>query len=41
MLETHRLAEDGRGRPALTNVAVSLAAGLAAAWFGREIGAGL
>ena len=41
MLETHRLAEDGRGRAALANVAVSLAAGLLFAWLGRELGATL
>ena len=41
MLETHRLAEDGRGRPALLNVGVSLAAGIACAWLGRELGAAL
>jgi fluoride exporter len=41
MLESHRLAEDGRGRPALANLAVSLAAGLAAAWIGRELGTAL
>jgi CrcB protein len=41
MLETHRLAEDGRGRPALLNVGVSLAAGLLCAWLGRELGMAL
>jgi CrcB protein len=41
MLETHRLAEDGRGRPAAANVAISVAAGLAVAWVGRELGAAL
>jgi fluoride exporter len=38
MLETHRLAEDGRARAAVTNVAASRALGLIAAWLGREIG---
>jgi CrcB protein len=41
MLETHRLAEDGRGRAAVANVAVCLAAGLLLAWLGRELGAAL
>ncbi|MBX5468657.1 MAG: fluoride efflux transporter CrcB [Thermoleophilaceae bacterium] len=41
MLETQRLAEDGEGRAALANVAVSLAAGLAAAALGRTLGAAL
>jgi fluoride exporter len=41
MLETHRLAEDGRGRPALLNMALSLAAGLLCAWLGRELGMAL
>jgi fluoride exporter len=41
MLETHRLAEDGRLRAAALNVAVSLAAGLPLAWLGRRLGAGL
>jgi len=40
MLETHRLAEDGRFRLAWANVALSLAAGLAAVWLGRLIGGG-
>jgi len=35
MLETHRLAEDGRWRPAVLNLVGSLAVGLAAAWLGR------
>jgi CrcB protein len=38
MLETHRLAEDGRTRAAVANVAVSLVLGLLAAWLGRELG---
>ena len=37
MLETHRLAEDGRWRPAILNVVGSLAVGLAAAWLGRQL----
>jgi CrcB protein len=37
MLETHRLAEDGRGRVALVNVVGSLAVGLPAAWLGRQL----
>ena len=41
MLETHRLAEDGESRPAVANVVVSLALGLAFAWLGRELGAAL
>ena len=41
MLETHRLAEDGESRPAVANVVVSLALGLACAWLGRELGAAL
>jgi fluoride ion exporter CrcB/FEX len=39
MLESHRLAEDGRLRLAAANVAASLALGLAAVWLGRELGA--
>jgi CrcB protein len=38
MLETHRLAEDGRTRAAVANVAASLALGLLAAWAARELG---
>jgi CrcB protein len=41
MLETHRLAEDGRGRPAVLNVGVSLVFGLLCAWLGRELGTAL
>jgi CrcB protein len=37
MFETHRLAEDGRWRPAILNVVGSLAVGLAAAWLGRQL----
>lgn len=39
MLDTHRLLEDGRGRAAAANVAVSLVLGLAAAALGRAAGA--
>jgi CrcB protein len=41
MLETHRLAEDGRVRHAAANVLVSLALGLLAVWLGRGLGAAL
>jgi CrcB protein len=37
MLETHRLAEDGRTRAAVANVGVSLALGVLTAWAGREL----
>ena len=37
MLETHRLAEDGRWRHAVLNVVGSLAVGLTAAWLGRQL----
>jgi CrcB protein len=37
MLETHRLAEDGRRRAAVINVIGSLAVGLFAAWLGRQL----
>jgi CrcB protein len=40
-LESHRLAEDGQGRTAAANFAVSLALGLGAAWLGRRLGAAL
>jgi CrcB protein len=36
MLETHRLAEDGRERLAVSNVLGSLALGLLAVWLGRS-----
>ena len=39
MLETHRMREDARFLPAIANVVVSLAVGLAAAELGRTIGA--
>lgn len=38
MLESHRLAEDGEGRAALANLALSLGLGLAAVAIGRELG---
>ena len=38
MIESHRLAEEGELRRAFANVAVSLAAGLAAAALGRMLG---
>lgn len=38
MLETERLAEDGRGRAATANVLVSLIAGVVAAWLGLRVG---
>ena len=38
MFESHRLAEDGRGRAALANLIGSLALGLGAAALGRAIG---
>ena len=38
MFESHRLAEDGRGRLALLNLAVELVAGLAAATAGWALG---
>jgi CrcB protein len=41
MLETHRLGEDGRPLLLWLNVAVSLAAGVAAAALGRAIGGAL
>jgi fluoride exporter len=40
MLESHRLAEDGRGVPAALNVVASLIFGIAAVWLGRQIGGG-
>ena len=41
VFETHREAEDGRGRGALANLAVSLVLGLACAWAGRHVGTAL
>lgn len=40
-LESHRLAEDGRGALGAMNFAVSLALGVALAWAGREVGLSL
>jgi fluoride exporter len=40
-LEAHRQAEDGRGRGALLNLAVSLVVGVACAWAGRRLGMAL
>ena len=37
MLESHRLGEDGRTRAMLANLALSLAAGLAAAKLGQQL----
>jgi fluoride exporter len=39
MLESHRLAEDGRLRLGVANLLGSLALGVAAVWLGREVGA--
>jgi fluoride exporter len=41
MFETHRLAEDGHGRAAAANLAVSLAAGVAMAFAGHALGTAL
>ena len=41
MLETQRLAEEGDGRVAIANVAVSLALGIGLAWLGLQIGEAL
>jgi CrcB protein len=41
MLESHRLAEDGRGGIGAGNFALSLAAGIVVVWLGRELGAAL
>ncbi len=38
MLETHRLAEDGKVRVAVLNIALSLAVGIGAVALGRTIG---
>jgi CrcB protein len=38
MLESHRLGEDGRLRLGVANLAVSLVAGVAAAWLGQRLG---
>jgi CrcB protein len=37
MLESHRLGEDGRLRLGALNFALSLVAGVAAAWLGRHL----
>jgi CrcB protein len=41
MFESHRLAEEGRARPAVANLLVSLALGVLVAWAGRSIGSAL
>ena len=41
MLESHRLAEDGRLRLGVVNLLASLVAGVAVAWLGRQIGGAL
>lgn len=41
MLETQRLGEERRIRPAVANVVASVALGLLSAWLGLEIGASL
>jgi CrcB protein len=41
MLESHRLAEEGQGRIAAANIAVSLLAGVLAVWAGRKLGGAL
>ncbi|MGH3677637.1 MAG: fluoride efflux transporter CrcB, partial [Mycobacterium sp.] len=38
MLETQRLGEERQWWPAIANIVVSVALGLAAAWFGQWIG---
>jgi CrcB protein len=40
MLESHRLAEEGRGVLTALNVVVSLVAGVLAVWVGRQLGGG-
>jgi CrcB protein len=40
-LESHRLAEQGEGRLGAVNFALSLVLGVAIAWIGLELGAGL
>jgi fluoride ion exporter CrcB/FEX len=37
MLESHRLAEEGRLRLGALNFVLSLAAGVAAVWLGRHL----
>jgi fluoride exporter len=41
MLESHRLAEDGRLRLGILNMLASLAAGVAVAWLGQQVGGAL
>jgi len=41
MLESHRLAEDGRLRPGAVNLIASLVAGVAVAWLGQQVGGAL
>lgn len=41
MLESHRLARDGRRGSAAVNLAASLVLGLLAAWLGRALGGAL
>lgn len=41
MLESHRMREDARFRPALANIVISLVLGVGAAALGRAIGAHL
>jgi CrcB protein len=38
MLDSHRLAAEGRSRPAAANLLGALVLGLAAVWLGRELG---
>jgi CrcB protein len=40
MLESHRLAEEGRGALTAVNVVASLVLGVLAVWIGRHIGGG-
>jgi CrcB protein len=40
-LESHRLGEDGQLRLGAANFAVSIVAGVASAWLGRQLGAAL
>ena len=40
MLESHRLAEEGRGALTALNVVASLVLGVLAVWIGRHIGGG-
>jgi fluoride exporter len=41
VFESHRLAEEGRARPALLNLVGSLVLGVLVAWAGRSLGAAL